>query len=76
MPNIGLVAEAADMIVDGYAFTVRDDGIAVLNLNHPDRASFYSLKGELIETSMDDIELVIVREYFDRNREFLEVGVA
>lgn len=76
MTDIGLVAEAADMIVDGYAFTVRDDGIAVLNLNHPDGASFYSLKGELIETSMDDIELVIVREYFDRNREFLEVEVA
>ncbi len=36
MTDIGLVAEAADMIVDGYAFTVRDDGIAVLNLNHPD----------------------------------------
>ena len=76
MPDVKSIADAADMIVNGYAFTVRADGIVVLNLNHPDRASFYSLKGELIETSMDDIELVIVRDYFDRNREFLEVEVA
>ena len=76
MPDVKSIAEAADMIVDGYAFTVRDDGSSVLNLNHPDRASFYSQAGDLIETSMDDIELVIVREYYDRNREFLEVGVA
>ena len=76
MLDVRPIAEAADMIVDGYAFTVRGDGIAVLNLNHPDRASFYSCEGELIETSMDDIELVIVREYFDRNREFLEAEIA
>ena len=64
------------MIVDGYAFTLRNGGISVLNLNHPDRDSFYTCAGELLETSMDDVELVIVGEYLDRNREFLEVGTA
>lgn len=76
MPDIKSIADAADMIVDGYAFTVCDDGISVLNLNHPERASFYSGDAVLIETSMDDIELAIVRDYLDRNREFLEADIA
>ena len=76
MPDIKSIAEAADMIVDGYAFTMRNGGISVLNLNHPDRAAFLSCEGELIETSMDDIELVIVGDYLDRNREFLDVEIA
>lgn len=72
MPNVIDVANAADMIVDGYAFILREDGISVLNLRHPSRASFLSPEGTVIETSMDDIELAIVGDYLARNKDILE----
>ena len=37
MPDIKNIADGADIIVNGYAFTREDDGIHVLNLNSPDR---------------------------------------
>ena len=38
MADIKQVADAADMIVNGYAFTQCPEGYRVLNLNRPDRA--------------------------------------
>lgn len=72
MINIKEVADTADMIVNGYAFTYCEKGVRVLNLNHSDRAVVLSLSGDVLETSMDDIELGIVRRYFDKNRKFVE----
>lgn len=69
--ELARIADAADFIVNGYAFTACDQGVRVLNLNKPDRAAVLSLEGELLETSMDDIELGIVRDFFLRNKEFL-----
>ena len=65
------VADAADIIVNGYAFSVSEDCIRVLNLGSPSRAAVLSSTGEVLETSMDGIELSIVNDYFRRNREFL-----
>lgn len=60
------------MIVNGYAFSQEDDGrIRVLNLNSPITASVFDSEGNVLETSMDDMELGIVRGYFLSNREFL-----
>ena len=53
------VADAADMIVNGYAFTRCTEGYRVLNLNLPDRAAVFSKDGRVLETSMDDIEVRI-----------------
>lgn len=72
MTDIKAIADAADKIVDGYVFTLRDGGISVINLYHPERVSFCSGEAVLLESSMDDIELAIVRDYLKRNREFLE----
>ncbi|MBQ6325565.1 MAG: hypothetical protein IJJ45_04630 [Clostridia bacterium] len=66
------VADAADMIVNGYAFTRDPKGFRVLNLNQPDKAAVISKVGEVLETSMDDIELRIVLDYYIANRQFLE----
>lgn len=33
MPDIKTIADEADIIVNGYAFTRKEDGIHVLNLN-------------------------------------------
>ncbi len=37
MPDILKVADSANMIVNGYAFTEENGVIRVLNLNHPER---------------------------------------
>ena len=66
------IADAADMIVNGYAFTRDAMGFRVLNLNRPDRAAVISRDGDVLETSMDDIELQITLDYYSANRQFLE----
>ena len=66
------IAEAADMIINGYAFTRSDDNVRVLNLNSVGSAAVIGKDNEVIETSMDDIELDIVMNYYKRNKAFLE----
>jgi len=72
MLNVKEVADAADMIVNGYAFTRFELGFRVLNLNDPEKAAVFSEKGEVLETTMDDIELDIASNYLVRNRRFME----
>ena len=72
MTDINQVADLADIIVNGYAFTKCPNGFRILNLNQPDRALILSSDGEVLETSMDDIEICIVKEYLARNRRFVE----
>ena len=72
MPDIEAVASTADMTVNGYAFSQEDDDrIRVLNLNSPTTAAVLDSEGNVLETSMDDMELGIVRGFFSNNREFL-----
>ena len=70
------VADEADMIVNGYAFKLRDGHISILNLNRPDRAAVLTMDGEMLETSMDDIELSIVQNYLQKNRKYMEASHA
>ena len=72
MVNVQQVADAADMIVNGYAFRRCPEGFRVRNLNRPDRAVVFSPAAEVLETSMDDIEIQIVRGYLEKNRALLE----
>lgn len=72
MRNIIEIADAADMIVNGYAFTKDGENIRVLNLNNPKKATYLNKNGDVLETSMDDIELDIVSEYYQKNRECME----
>ena len=72
MPDVEEVAHNANMIVNGYAFTAAENGLVrVLNLNSPDRALVLNEAGEVLETSTDDIENSIAREYYLKNREFM-----
>ena len=66
------VAENAGMIVNGYAFTREGEIVRVLNLNNPDMATVFDSNGEVLETSMNDIEIRIAKEYLHNNAEFLE----
>lgn len=60
--NIKEIADKADMIINGYAFTRDENYIRVLN---PDRINHAAviLNDEIVETNMDDIEAQIVLDY-------------
>ena len=66
------IADAADMIVNGYAFTLDRGVVRILNLNSPVSAAVFSSEGEMLETNMDDIELNIVSDFLRRNASILE----
>lgn len=72
MVDVVKVADEADMIVNGYAFSKCAEGYRILNLNRPEHAAVLSKKGEILETTMDDIEIEIVRDYYKKNSEFME----
>ena len=72
MPDIKTIADSADIIVNGYAFKRQPDGIHVLNLNSPDKASVFNEEYEAIETTMDDIEISIAHRYLLANLKFME----
>ena len=72
MSEIEKVAQNADFIVNGYSFICQGGKVRVLNLNDTTRATVLNLNGEVLEPSMDDIEISIVQAYWEKNREFAE----
>ncbi len=66
------IADEAEMIVNGYAFTRDEQGCRILSLEEPDKAAVVTWDGEVLETSMDDIELQIALDYYRANRRFME----
>ena len=60
MDKIREIADRADMIVNGYAFTRENGQIRVLNLNNLDKALVLSEDGRVLQTTMDDIEIRLV----------------
>jgi len=52
--------------------TRENDHIRILNLNNLDKALVISEDGKVLETTMDDIEIRIVLDYWDSDREFME----
>ena len=71
MDKIREIADRADMIVNGYAFTRENGQIRVLNLNNLDKALVLSEDGRVLQTTMDDIEIRIVLYYWDNDRKFM-----
>ncbi|MBQ6505619.1 MAG: hypothetical protein IJI57_17060 [Flexilinea sp.] len=75
--DIITIADKANIIVNGYAFTERENGfISILNLYHPDCAMVVNKAGEIIETNMDPIEQQIVLDLCKKNLQFLETSYA
>lgn len=72
MTNFRTVAEEANMIINGYAFTKKGENIRVLNLNNPEMAIVFDENCDVLETSMSDIEIRIVKDYLLNNIEFME----
>ena len=72
MDKIKEIADKADMIVNGYAFTRENNQIRILNLNNLEKALVLSEDGKVLETTMDDIEIRIVLDYWNSDCEFME----
>ena len=72
MDKIKEIADKADMIVNGYAFTKENNQIRILNLNNLEKALVISEDGKVLETTMDDIEIRIVLDYWNSDCEFME----
>lgn len=72
MNNILEVADNADMIINGYAFTKDDNNIRVLNLNNNQKSVYIDKNGKVLQTSMDDIEIGIVKQYYEKNLTLME----
>lgn len=73
MPDINTIAEEADIIVNGYAFKNNKKEIRVFDLNNGVGAAIFNIKGDLIETNMNDIELSIAQKYLQNNISLLEI---
>lgn len=69
--NVKDIADKADMIINGYAFTKEGEYVRILNLNYLNHAAVI-YKDKVVETNMDDIETQIVLDYYHGNKEFME----
>lgn len=75
MLDVQKLADAADIIVQGYAFIDREEGVSVVNLHKPDHAAYF-YNDELIETTMDDIEAYKVSKLYRDNVKYMERNYA
>lgn len=73
LDEINTIRSNANMIVCGYAFTrMEDTSIHVIQLNHPYHALVLSEEGDVLETTMDDVELDIVMGYWLKNHKYIK----
>ena len=77
MFNPKTIADEADVIIDGYAYIKKEEGrITIVNLNREGHAALIFPTGEVVETSMDDIELSIAMDYLKRAKAYMEESYA
>lgn len=69
--NVENIADKAEMIINGYAFTKDKEYVRVLNLNCLNHAAVI-YDDKIVETNMDDIEKQIVLDYYTNNKQFME----
>lgn len=76
MNKLEAIADSAEMIINGYAFIKAENNVKVINLNNPNKALLMDCTGDVLETSMNDIEIDIVLDYYHRNKKYMEVAYA
>ncbi len=69
--EIQKIAENANMIIKGYAFTYTDGNVRVLNLHHPESAMLFTTDGKMLETNMDEIEQALVLNIWKTDSEYM-----
>ena len=70
--EIRKIANAAEMIVGGYAMEKHNLGIRIVNL-HSGNALIISTDYKILETSMEDLEIAVAIDYLKTNRRFMSV---
>ena len=66
------IAEKADMIIRGYAFTKEGDFVRIFNLNNGKSSMMINLKGKMLASSMDEIEQALVLDIWEKNKGYIE----
>ena len=66
------IADSADLIVGGYAMMNHELGLRIVNLNSGN-ALIVSKDYNILETSMEDLEVEVAIGYLKTNRSFMEV---
>lgn len=66
------IADKANMIIAGFAYTLQDNQVKILNLNNPSEACILSKDGEMLSSNMDDVTLSLVQAYYYKNKQFME----
>ena len=66
------IAEKADMIIRGYAFTREDALIRILNLNDRESSMVIMSDGTMVETNMDEIEQALVLNIWQKDSKYME----
>lgn len=71
------IANAAEMIIGGYAFLRKGENIIIVNLNQKDEHVMVITKeGKMLKSSMDPIEQVIALKKWKQNAQFMEDEIA
>ena len=66
------IADRADMIIRGYAFTRDGDMIRVFNLNDRESSMVITPDGMMLETNMNEIEQALVLDIWGRNSKYMK----
>ena len=69
--DVYALADAAEVIVQGYAFFDRAEGVTIINLHKPDHIAYF-YNNEIVETTMDDIEAYKVNKLYQANVKYME----
>ena len=70
--QVAKIADSADLIVGGYAMMNHELGFRIVNLNSGN-ALIVSKDYNILETSMEDLEVEVAIGYLKTNRSFMEV---
>ena len=74
--KIETIANNANMIIKGYAFSKDENLIRVFNLNDGKSAMVISPDGTMLETNMDEIEQTLVLTIWKRDSKYMEASNA
>lgn len=66
------IADQAEVIINGYAVIKNDIGMLVVNLNADNASAVFDRNDEMLETSMDNIDLAIAHDYLIKSKKYME----
>lgn len=69
--ELNRIISRAAFIVDGYAFSKKENNVEIVALDTPNHVLIMSLNGGIIESSMDDIELTVVQDFWQKNKKYI-----